>query len=248
MQTPRAVLFDLDNTLADRMEGPTPEMVAAFSQLLERLPCAIITAASIERIERLVLSALPADAKKENLYLLPDMAGTGYRWEGGWKPFYEDLLTPEESAHILEELKRAVEETGIIKDAPQQGERYEAHRAQVIFTALGLEAPKAEKEAWDPDQEKRKKLIEVLQPRLPGFDIYIGGRTTIDIARHGIDKGYGVRKFAAYLGCEPREMLFVGDELYPGGNDAVVIPTGIEVRQIANPAETLAVIRDLLTS
>jgi len=37
-----------------------------------------------------------------------------------------------------------------------------------------------------------------------------------------------------------------GDDLGPGGNDSVVIPTGINTIQVAGPHETAAAINEIL--
>src|SRR3989344_11019 len=46
---------------------------------------------------------------------------------------------------------------------------------------------------------------------------------------------------------EKKDMLFIGDALYEGGNDAAVIPTGIQTRQVSGPEETIIVLKKLNT-
>lgn len=248
MAYPRAILFDLDNTLADRVAPPSGQMAERFKRLLEKLPIGIITAASYSRIEQMVLTVLPSATNLKNLYLLPDMGGQCYHWQGGWKLLYENPLSEAERKEILAALNEGIAETGIVKDTLQYGERIEKHEAQLIFTALGIDAPVDQKLAWDADGSKRDILKKFLETRLPDFDIYVGGRTTIDITKKGFDKSYGVRRFAEHLKLEPKEMLYVGDELFPGGNDAPVIQTGIETKAVANPRETLTFVDSLLAS
>ena len=74
----------------------------------------------------------------------------------------------------------------------------------------------------------------------------MGGMTTVDITHKGINKAYGVRWLSEKLGIPAGEMLYVGDALFEGGNDIVVIPTGIQTRSVSGPPETLAVIEELL--
>jgi hydroxymethylpyrimidine pyrophosphatase-like HAD family hydrolase len=76
--------------------------------------------------------------------------------------------------------------------------------------------------------------------------VKIGGTTTIDVTKHGINKAYGVRQLAAHLSLPLESMLYVGDELRPGGNDDVVKLSGIPTRAVTGPDETLAVIEELL--
>jgi len=47
----------------------------------------------------------------------------------------------------------------------------------------------------------------------------MGGATSIDVTKPGIDKAYGVRKLRDILGISLKEMIFIGDALFPGGND-----------------------------
>ena len=47
----------------------------------------------------------------------------------------------------------------------------------------------------------------------------LGGTTSVDITKPGIDKAYGIRKLGDALGIAADEMIFIGDALFPGGND-----------------------------
>jgi hydroxymethylpyrimidine pyrophosphatase-like HAD family hydrolase len=49
--------------------------------------------------------------------------------------------------------------------------------------------------------------------------VNIGGSTSIDVTRKGVDKAYGIHKLAEASGVTPAEMIFMGDAVYPGGND-----------------------------
>ena len=139
-----------------------------------------------------------------------------------------------------------MEVTGIVRDTPQWGDRILARDAQITFAGLGIDAPAAEKSAWDPTRAKRATLKKFLEERLSNFDVRISSRTAIDITKKGVDKAYGVRWLAEKLGVEPKEMLFVGDDLREGGNDAMVIPTGIQTKQVASTDETAEVIEEVV--
>ena len=68
------------------------------------------------------------------------------------------------------------------------------------------------------------------------------GSTSIDVTRPGIDKAYGVRKLHETLGIAVAEMIFVGDALFPGGNDYPAEQAGAESIRVRNPHETKRVI------
>ena len=157
------------------------------------------------------------------------------------------MFTSEEYANIIGVLNDGLEKTGILKGAPQWGERVLARENQITLAAIGVDATPEAKAVWDPARKKRSKLRRFLKKRLTGFDIRISGRTAIDITRQGIDKAHGVRWLAEHIGVETKEMLFIGDDLKPGGNDAVVIPTGVRTREVSGPKQTARIIKELCT-
>ncbi len=117
--------------------------------------------------------------------------------------------------------------------------------AQITFTALP-HGTDAEKLLWDSRGKKRSKLRKLLAKRLPHYEVLSVARTSIDVTRKGIDKAFGVRWLASELNVKPEDMLFVGDALFPGGNDFVVMKTKIETKQVVNPTETAAIMDKLL--
>jgi len=247
----RAVVFDLDNTLAMAFEPLSRRTAQGLSKLLERIPIAIMSGATIERMEEYVLPTLPPDTNLKNLYLFPDTCARCYVWkESEWTRAYNHTLTKEEYDAAVSALTEGMEKTGIVAGAPQWGERIVARDAQVTFAGLGIDAPAEKKRAWDPDRAKRAILKKFLDEKLVsfGFDIRISSRTAIDITKTGVDKALGVRWLAGRLRASTTEMIFVGDDLKPGGNDAMVLPTGIQTRQTSGPEETARIIEELVAT
>ena len=248
MQCPKAVIFDLDNTLADPYRAPSREMAERLQRLIPLLPTAIMSAASLERMQEGVLRALPP-ATYSSLLLFTANAAQAYAWSGsGWAIQYRFDFEPAERARIEKALHEAADKTDAL-DAPQvYGKQFVDYEGYVAFTALGTDAPAGLRSTWDPDQKKRRAMKEQLDTMIPEFDVLIGGATTIDITRKGINKAHGVRWLAERLKLQPQEMLYVGDALYEGGNDAVVTPTGIQTRSTTGPAETLSILDELITA
>jgi hydroxymethylpyrimidine pyrophosphatase-like HAD family hydrolase len=155
-------------------------------------------------------------------------------------------MTPEEREQIKSVLSVALTEMPELSQTTGYGERIVDREAQIAFTAVGQEAPPDIKAAWDPTGEKRQQIARELQSKLADFDILIGGASTIDFTKKNMNKAFGVRWYADRLGVKPEDMLYVGDALYPGGNDEVVILTGIQTRAVSSPLETETVIDELL--
>ena len=47
---------------------------------------------------------------------------------------------------------------------------------------------------------------------IPEFAINLGGTSSLDITRKGIDKSYGIKKIKEILGYSYEQMFFLGDE------------------------------------
>ena len=244
---PKAAIFDIDDTLTESFKPPSSRIVEKLRNLLDLIPIALMTATGFPRIEKEFLPLLSKSPHLSRLYLFPNSTAECFMWrEGAWKRVYGYELTEEERGRIKKAFEESVAETGVLEGMQPRGEQVIDRRAQIAFAALGLEAENEEKKSWDVDKTKRTVLKKVLDKKIPDFEILIGGRTTIDITRKGINKAHGVRWLGKHLDLKAKEMLYVGDALYPGGNDAVVIPTGIQTLSTASPEETETIIDDIL--
>lgn len=247
---PRALAFDLDGTLAESKQRVSARMGDLLGELLKRVPVAILSGASFEQFQTQCLPSLPADATLSNLYLFPENAGQCFVYRGGWKPQYDHSFSDSETHAILTALRSALEETGL-RDTPEQvwGERIENRGAQISFSPLGQAAPLAAKEKWHQEHEPvRKRLQDTLAQKLPDFFVAEGGLTTIDVTHKGVTKAYGLRRFSELTNLPLTKMLYVGDALEEGGNDAVVIDTGIPTHAVFGPEETAELIESLLAA
>jgi phosphomannomutase len=241
MHCPKVAIFDVDDTLAESFQPPSLEMLQKIRLLMTRMPFAIISAAGFQRIERDFLTQLTDSPDISRLYVLPNSSAQAYTWRDGWNEEYSLALTPDERETIARALTEGDEHAdprAVVID----------REVQVAYAAIGLKASLEEKQSWDPDQSKRMKMRAMLEKKLPDFEILIGGSTTIDITRKAVNKAYGVRWLSEKLRIAPADMLYVGDALYPGGNDAVVIPTGVQTRSVTGPADTEKIIDEVIAA
>jgi phosphomannomutase len=118
--------------------------------------------------------------------------------------------------------------------------------SQITYSALGQHAPLNEKSKWDPDYAKRKKIKALLDTQLSQFSVRMGGATSIDVTKPGIDKAYGVRKLRDILGISLKEMIFVGDALFPGGNDYPAEEAGVIAIPVRGSEDTKRVIEAII--
>ena len=248
MESAKIVAFDLDQTLAESKMPLDAEMGALLCALLAVKKVAVISGASFAQFQKQFLGNLScSEGALANLYLLPTNGASLYTYANGWTCTYENNLTPEEKQKIFDAFEKVFTAAGFIRPEKLYGTLIEDRGTQLTFSGLGSEAPLALKEGWDPRHEKRDILTAALRKELPGFTVSIGGATSIDVTREGIDKAFGLTELLHTLGYTTKEAFYVGDALFPGGNDASVIPLGIPYKYVEGGVEdTKKFLRDFL--
>ena len=74
----------------------------------------------------------------------------------------------------------------------------------------------------------------------------LGGTTSVDVTKPGIDKAYGIRKLRDTLGIAIDEMIFIGDALFPDGNDYPAEQAGVVSIRVRDPNESKRVIEAIV--
>ncbi|MBC7503986.1 HAD-IIB family hydrolase [Candidatus Gracilibacteria bacterium] len=241
------IIFDLDDTLAESKSAILPNMAIALRDLLQIKKVAIITGGKYEQIIKQVVSNLPKDANLSNLYLFPTCGASYYHFiDGVWINVYEERLSPEDVKKIFQALRDAQKSAGVITDGSLYGEQTEDRRTQVSWSALGQQCPPVLKVTWDPDQQKRLSMLPFLNASIPEYEVRIGGATTIDVTRKGVDKKYGIYQMEKYLGVPLADMLFIGDAIFPGGNDYAAVEAGIHYEKTTGPDMTHSLIENII--
>jgi HAD superfamily hydrolase (TIGR01484 family) len=239
------IVFDLDGTLAESKSALDAEMATLFAGLLAVVKVAIISGGDWPQFEKQVLARLPADTPFKALSLLPTNGTRFLQYADGWKTLYAENLSAEQKKKIIAALESAVASSGFAAKKTW-GEVIEDRDSQITYSALGQQAPLDEKKTWDPDFAKRQKIKTILDVALPDFSVRLGGATSIDVTLPGIDKAYGIGKLRDILGIPTQQMIYVGDALFPGGNDYPARGTGAVCIQVANPDETKRVIETIV--
>ena len=242
----KLVVFDLDGTLAESKSSLDAEMSGLLHDLLTVVKVAVISGGDWPQFEKQLLSNLPHNERLANLSLLPTCGTKFYRYDSAdWKKVYSEDFTADQREKILSSLKKAIGVAGF-KIEKLWGEQIEDRGSQITFSALGQQAPLEEKEKWDSDFAKRKKIQAILDTLIPEFSVRIGGSTSVDITKPGIDKAYGIRKLRDLLGISLEEMIFVGDALYVGGNDYPAEQAGVVSIPVRDPNETKRVTQAII--
>ena len=241
----KLIVFDLDGTLAESKTALDTEMSALLRDLLGVVRVAVISGGSWQQFEKQVLTNLASNGSLVNLSLLPTCGTKFFKYVKDWEEIYSEDFTADEKEKIIRALKNAFTSAGFKVDKVW-GEVIEDRGSQITFSALGQQAPLEEKKKWDPDFAKRKKMKTFLDTLIPEFFVRLGGTTSIDVTKHGIDKAYGIKKLRDTLGIAIDEMIFIGDALFPGGNDYPAKEAGALSIQVKDPHETKRVIEAII--
>jgi phosphomannomutase len=241
----KLIVFDLDGTLAASKSYLDSEMASLLHDLLGVVEVAIISGGAWLQFEKQVLSNLPEDDLLARLSILPTCGTQFFQYTGAWKKLYAEDFTADEKAKIVSSLSKAVETAGFAVEKTW-GESIEDRGSQITYSSLGQQAPLEEKVKWDADFAKRKKIKAVLDTLIPEFSVRLGGATSIDVTKPGIDKAYGIRKLRDILHISTQEMIYVGDALFPGGNDYPAEQAGVISIPVRGPTETKRVIETII--
>lgn len=252
----KVIAFDLDGTLAPS-KSPTPSrIIELLGQLLDEYNVCVISGGKFEQFQKQLLSNLKISPEKlEKLHLMPTCGTRYYRYDivkKDWAKVYAEDFSKPQKTKIVSALKRAMDQLGYW-EKKAYGEVIEDRGSQITLSTLGQdivdelgEEGVTLKEAWDPDNKKKQKIRDLAAGMIPEFEVRVGGLTSIDVTKPGIDKAYGINRLMELLGISKTEIFFIGDRLAEGGNDYPVKAMGIECIEISHWNETATAIEAII--
>lgn len=248
--TKKLIAFDLDDTLAVTKSPISDRMGELLVQLLKKYEVCIISGGKFDQFKVQVVDRLEASEQElSRLHLMPTCGTRYYRYDGieeDWRVIYAEDLTEAEKKKIIEVLEVSAKKIGLWVEKPY-GPIIEDRGSQVTYSALGQKAPAEEKYRWAEENGEAKKELRILvAEQLPHLEVRLGGSTSVDITRIGIDKAYGMQKLIAELAIDKNEILFLGDKLQEGGNDYPVKAMGIECIEVDRWEDTALVLEGIL--
>lgn len=265
MKDKKLFIFDLDGTLTLSKAYLQANMAEALEKLLRLKQVAIISGCSYKQMYEQFLVPLrdrvvykdSFQSMMRKLYLLPASGSSLYCWNPYERRFeyrYKQELTLRQKAKIVQVydmVSQSVSFQGSFKHREVYGPVEEDRVSQITFSLLGQQAPLEEKEKFDPDRKKREELRDLMMSLLPEFEVRIGGTTSIDVTFSGIDKAYGITKlletqYFRHPKVFKKDILFIGDALYEGGNDAAVKKLNIDCKQVDSLNDTLNIINSVV--
>ena len=103
------------------------------------------------------------------------------------------------------------------------GDNVEYHASGcVTFPILGTKAQLADKLAFDPDRKKRRAIYDEVCRVFSEYNVFVGGSSSFDMAPKPYNKAYALAQYCQEKGIAHDEVVYVGDDYGPGGNDESV--------------------------
>lgn len=255
LQSKKLIVFDLDGTLAPTKSVMDREMTRLFIHLLEAKKVAVIGGGKYGLFKEQMLSQVKAPKELlERLFLFPTTANAFYRYGKGWQKVYSHELPKATVKKIIETFYRVLKEINYKHPKKTYGKVIEDRGTQVTFSALGQDVVKVlgkkgifMKEDWTRKNTPLKlKIAKLVAGYLPELEVHAAGFTSIDVTKKGIDKAYGLRQIEKQLHVKIKDMVFIGDAIFSGGNDYAVVKTGVDYIPVKGPEDTKKIIRTIL--
>ncbi|MCL4405098.1 MAG: HAD-IIB family hydrolase [Patescibacteria group bacterium] len=251
----RLIVFDLDGTLTETKSNLKADMSKALDRLLAKKKVAVIGGSGYKQWQSQFISELGTSPQLlSNLFLFPTTATSFYRYNKGWKKIYAYKLSIKERQQIKNAFRAVLRDIRYVPPKRTYGKVIENRGTQITFSALGQDVVarlgekgvRLKKEWTKKNTPLKLKIVRLMQQRLPRMEVHAAGFTSIDVTRKGIDKAYGIRQIVRYLHVPIEDMLFVGDALFPGGNDYAARRTGVRCIAVKGPAETKRIIKEIV--
>jgi phosphomannomutase len=245
----KLIAFDLDDTLAVSKSAISDKMASLLLQLAENYKICVISGGKFEQFLVQVIDRLNTSPDVLTKFHMMPTCGTRYytydKSSNDWKLRYAEDLTEEQKVNIISVLEEEASKIDL-KNSKVWGPIIEDRQSQISYSILGQQAPPEEKYKWaEKHQDLKKSFHKKVAERLTDLEVRLGGATTIDITRLGIDKAYGMNKIIKELDLSKDEILFVGDKLEEGGNDYPVKAMGIDTIAVEGWEDTALVIETI---
>lgn len=210
----RLIAFDLDGTLTQHKTPLAQPNLGVLDSLGEKYKLLMVGAGMCSRIFR-QMNGYPIDIIGNY-----GMQFCTYNAETKALEKVFDMHAPCDRESVERRITALRERFGYTE---YTGDNVEYHDSGcVTFPLLGTKADIAAKLAFDPDRSKRKPLYPAVRDAFPDYTVFIGGSSSFDFAPFPYNKYYALDKYCAEYGYSHDEVVYVGDDYGPGGNDEAV--------------------------
>lgn len=210
------IICDVDGTVTEDLKPLHNDMVKFMTKLSHKHKYFIfISGTDIKELSRMISSKLSFDhvicgSSGAHIVLIED----------GESIEVENITIPLQHRQLIKsELRKIIQEFNL----PEVNDQILDRGSQITLSCIGRYADSDHKNNFDPDGTKRLSMVRLLEKRLPGFSIKIGGTTSIDIIKNKFDKASGIKLLMTNFDVNYDNSIFIGDRLHESGNDFPVL-------------------------
>lgn len=234
----KLIAMDLDGTLTQHKSPLSEDMRSCLEALSEKYRLLMVGAGSSTRIFN-QMGHFPIDivGNYGMQYAVYDAAtrSLAFQW---------DSSVPCDRAGVRSRIDAFRASHGLEDYA---GDSVEFHDSGVVtFPLIGTKAALPDKLAFDPDRSKRRAIYDEVRAVFPEYNVFVGGSSSFDMAPKPYDKAYALSRICDRFGIAHSEVLYVGDDYGPGGNDEAVFKADFPTLPIDDYRETPALLASRL--
>lgn len=210
----KLIAFDLDGTLTQHKSPLGEENRKVLEELSKKYKLLMAGAGMCNRIFN-QMGKFPIDVLGNY-----GMQYAEYNAETGELDILRNDVMPVDKESIEKRVTAMREKYGFTEFA---GDNVEYHASGcVTFPVLGTAAKIEDKLAFDPDRKKRRAIYEDVKATFSDYTVFVGGSSSFDMAPAPFNKAYALAKYCEERGIAHDEVVYVGDDYGPGGNDESV--------------------------
>ncbi len=234
----KLIAMDLDGTLTQHKTRLSSEQTEVLLQLSKRYKLLMVGAGMCRRIFE-QMNRFPIDIIGNY-----GMQYGEYNVETGDLDIVFDNVLPCDRGSVDRRVTEMREKYGFTEF---KGDNVEYHSSGcVTFPILGTAASIEDKLAFDPDRSKRRAIYDDIKSVFSDYTVFVGGSSSFDMAPFPYNKEYALSKYCADNGIAHGEVVFIGDDYGPGGNDESVYKSDFKFLTIDNYLDFPKVAKDLL--
>ncbi len=238
---PKHFFFDLDKTLTASRSSMDSFHQDIFEKLCNSADVVVLTGGTVEQIREQVTPRF------NGRYFALAQSGN-HAIDVSGKLLWQEAINESQTAHVMrfiELLKSHFNEP--IRD---ENDLVEHRGAQISYSVLGFHETVEKKYAFDPDESRRARALSLFPNEVralhdAGIEVTPAGTTTYNFILAGKHKGFNVQRLIDREGWQKEDCLYIGDALFPGGNDETVIGI-IPTHAVKNPDETFAYLSSII--
>ena len=210
----KLIAFDLDGTLTQHKTPLSAEHREILTRLSEKYKLLMAGAGMCQRIFN-QMEKFPIDILGNY-----GLQYAEYNAQTGEIEIKENMTFPVDRESVEKRVTELRKKYGYTEFA---GENVEFHASGcVTIPLLGTKAKQEDKLAFDPDRSKRRAIYEEVKKLFSDYVVFVGGSSSFDMAPAPYNKAYALAKYCEARGIAHDEVVYVGDDYGPGGNDESV--------------------------